>query len=130
MQNRIIAAKNKKTTKLGSIPVISTTTENCAMMARFINTKKGAREMSNNNQEVYPEAGVNKIAGKPPCYKCNDRTIYCHSECEKYKSWRTKLTQANETLRKSQEAQRRLDEYEVNMLKTRYSRRNDKRKSN
>lgn len=28
---------------------------------------------------------------RTPCYKCADRTVTCHSECEKYKGWRKEL---------------------------------------
>jgi hypothetical protein len=26
-----------------------------------------------------------------PCYKCSDRSVGCHAECEKYKKYRTEV---------------------------------------
>lgn len=37
-----------------------------------------------------------------PCYKCESRTIGCHSNCEKYQEWRKFMDEANER-RKTQE---------------------------
>lgn len=34
---------------------------------------------------------------KAPCLNCKDRTIYCHSSCNKYKKFRSKLDKAKST---------------------------------
>lgn len=36
---------------------------------------------------------------KSPCKDCSDRQIGCHSECEKYISWRAEHEKVSETIR-------------------------------
>lgn len=35
-----------------------------------------------------------------PCYECQERTIGCHSDCERYKVFRDAIDSANENKRK------------------------------
>ena len=39
------------------------------------------------------------MQSKCPCVDCKERSVTCHSNCEKYKSWRKELDQLNATLR-------------------------------
>lgn len=44
---------------------------------------------------------------KPPCTStCPDRTIHCHSTCEKYKKWKSELDLVNQRKRKHDDDQR------------------------
>lgn len=38
-----------------------------------------------------------------PCYKCEERTVICHSVCDKYKKFRAKKDAENEKLKKFRE---------------------------
>jgi len=38
-----------------------------------------------------------------PCKDCTDRYIGCHSDCDKYKDWKSSL----ETIKKAKEEQRK-----------------------
>ena len=35
-----------------------------------------------------------------PCYKCNLRAMGCHSDCVKYKGWKSQLDRRNDQIRK------------------------------
>ena len=43
---------------------------------------------------------------KCPCYGCNDRSITCHSECEKYIDWKTEHDAERERIRQERELNR------------------------
>lgn len=45
--------------------------------------------------------------GSAPCYKCPDRQVGCHSECEKYRAY----VKANEARRDADKASRQAREY-------------------
>ena len=45
-----------------------------------------------------------KLMRENPCYKCEDRSAICHSICEKYKAWNTKvIAQRNATWESKQQ---------------------------
>lgn len=39
------------------------------------------------------------LNAKPPCYKCTDRTVNCHAECEEYNVWKKKRQEEQLQLR-------------------------------
>lgn len=41
-----------------------------------------------------------KTVGKSPCYKCENRVIGCHAECEVYNAWKAKSKIESEAERK------------------------------
>ena len=40
---------------------------------------------------------------KNPCYKCKDRNVGCHSNCEKYQKWKKKSNKARDNRKKNRE---------------------------
>ena len=40
---------------------------------------------------------------KPPCHKCEERHIGCHSECEKHIQWVKERKEIQESIRKENE---------------------------
>lgn len=34
-----------------------------------------------------------------PCYKCQDRVVGCHSSCEKYINWSSKVKEFNNAIK-------------------------------
>lgn len=37
---------------------------------------------------------------KGPCYECEDRSVGCHSKCEKYKQWAEERREVNAKITK------------------------------
>lgn len=48
-----------------------------------------------------------------PCYKCTDRCVGCHVDCNKYRLFRAELNQRNETIKKAKNAVRIMWDYKV-----------------
>lgn len=38
-----------------------------------------------------------------PCYKCPDRNVDCHAQCEKYLAFRKSLDETNEMIKKKRD---------------------------
>ena len=56
---------------------------------------------------------------RQPCYKCPDRSLGCHSRCEKYKAYNEK----QEQIKRSHDGDRRYMEYKIeryNRMKRKY----------
>ena len=47
-----------------------------------------------------------KTTGKSPCYKCENRVIGCHAECEVYNAWKSKTKIESEAERMRRKADR------------------------
>lgn len=58
---------------------------------------------------------MNQTRIKPPCFKCKDRTVGCHSSCEKYASFKEELDEIRGCATSENEKKRMLDDYVVNM---------------
>lgn len=48
---------------------------------------------------------------KANCYGCEDRHVGCHAECERYRAWRSELTEYKERVRKKKEPKTIVQEY-------------------
>lgn len=44
-----------------------------------------------------------KLNKENPCYKCPDRSAICHSVCERYREWSTKVAESRELIRQRKE---------------------------
>lgn len=49
----------------------------------------------------------------PPCGGCDDRTIGCHSNCDKYKIYRDSLDKFNSVCREAKNVNNNIDRYSV-----------------
>lgn len=58
--------------------------------------------------------GNDKITN--PCKGCTERNIGCHSECQKYIDFRTKLDEYNNTIRENRERADILYHYKINSI--------------
>lgn len=48
-----------------------------------------------------------------PCRDCNDRTVGCHSNCDRYNEWLREERQKNEEYRKQKSLSREIDSYTI-----------------
>lgn len=49
----------------------------------------------------------------PPCKDCEERFVGCHSQCEKYKEWRSARDEINGIVRKAKTEERMIIEHFV-----------------
>jgi hypothetical protein len=54
---------------------------------------------------------------KPPCKNCTERSISCHSTCEKYLSYREQLDKQKDLILQAREAQSDLYNFKSNGIK-------------
>lgn len=54
-----------------------------------------------------------KLAGSCPCRNCDERRQSCHTECEKYKTWRAEYDAGKAGARKEQSMTAILNDYVV-----------------
>lgn len=57
--------------------------------------------------------GFITINKKVPCFDCSSRSISCHSNCERYKTFRNEKDAVNETVYRRRMAQNSADEYVI-----------------
>ena len=58
---------------------------------------------------------MNQTRIKPPCFKCKDRNVGCHSSCEKYKSFSEELGEIKNKRLKEYNRDNMLVDYEIGM---------------
>lgn len=55
------------------------------------------------------------VGKKPPCKDCTERTVGCHSKCEKYIEWKNKDSQVKEANRGVTRAMKDIIDYKLVM---------------
>ena len=64
--------------------------------------------------EVPRKTLISHIASKDcPCYKCENRHIGCHSDCEKYSDWNKKAIAVKKKYNIAIIKERMVNEYEI-----------------
>ena len=58
---------------------------------------------------------MNQTRIKPPCFKCAERKVGCHSSCEKYASFSKELGDIKDKRMKEFDRESMLVDYEINM---------------
>ena len=48
-----------------------------------------------------------------PCQDCMDRHLNCHSECEKYKTWKADLEDKRSKVKKERNKEAAMNEYKI-----------------
>ena len=67
-----------------------------------------------------------KMAKKGGCYGCEERSLGCHSDCEKYKEWKEKHDERQAEIRMRRDKERRADNTLITLKENAKKRRGDR----
>lgn len=73
--------------------------------------------MENTEQRYSRHSNLTVRHREPPCFPaCEERTVGCHANCEKYLQWKQELSQKKEVRRAERKAEYNMTSYEIGRI--------------